>query len=154
MLIAYLVDHPEHLPTVARWAHGKWGHLPPARTVEQIEAGFRTRLNRDHIPLTLIALEGEQPLGTASIFVQDMSTRPELTPWMAAVFVAPEQRGRGIGSTLVQAIETQARALGIGRLYLFTPDKEHFYTRLGWSPVEWTEYRTERVLIMQKELAA
>jgi GNAT superfamily N-acetyltransferase len=152
MIITYLADHPEYLPIVARWAHGKWGHRPPARTVEQTEAGFRTRLNRDHIPLTLIALEGEQPLGMASIFVQDMSIRPELTPWLAAVFVAPDQRGKGIGSALVQAIEAKAHELGVTRLYLFTPDKQSFYARLGWSPVEWAEYRTERVLIMQKAL--
>jgi len=152
MIITYLADHPEHLPAVARWVHGKWGHLAPGRTVEQIEAAFATRLNRDRIPLTLIALEGEQLLGTASIYLQDMSTRPELTPWMASVFVAPEQRGRGIGSALVQAIEAQARGLGVARLYLFTPDKQRFYARLGWSPLEWTEYRAERVLIMRKAL--
>ncbi len=88
----------------------------------------------------------------ASIFVQDMSTRPDLTPWLAGVFVAPDQRGKGIGSALVQAIEAKALELGISRLYLFTPDKQHFYARLGWSPLEWTDYRTERVLIMQKDL--
>mgnify|MGYP000981958784 CR=1 FL=1 len=152
MIIAYLADHPAHLPIAARWAQGKWGHLPPGRTVEQYEAAFRTRLNRDRVPLTLVALEGEQPLGMASIIVQDMSTRPELTPWLAGVFVAPDQRGKGIGSALVRAIEAKARELEIARLYLFTPDKEHFYARLGWSPVEWTEYRTKRVLIMQKDL--
>jgi GNAT superfamily N-acetyltransferase len=160
MPIAYLADYPEYVSTVAAWVHGQWGHLVPARTLAQVEAKFRTHLNRARAPLTLLALQEDAargsrtPAGTASIYLQDMATRPELTPWMAAVYVAPEFRGQGIGSQLVQAIEAQARTLGIARLYLYTPDQEHLYARLGWVTQEHTTHYGEAVVIMTRELIA
>ncbi len=153
MEIAYLADYPEHLPTVAAWVYGYWGHLMPGSSLEGTERHFRGQLNRDALPLTLIALKGQQPVGTASIFLQDMSTRPHLSPWMASVYVDPAYRRRGIGSDLVRAIESAAERLHIARLYLFTPDQERFYARLGWSPLERVEYRTECVVIMSKSFA-
>ncbi len=41
-------------------------------------------------------------------------------PWLASVFVPAEQRGKGIASALVAAIEDAARRLGYPTLYLFT----------------------------------
>jgi hypothetical protein len=33
---------------------------------------------------------------------------------------------------------------------LFTPDQEHFYTRLGWSVLERVEYWNQTVVVMDK----
>jgi GNAT superfamily N-acetyltransferase len=160
MRIVYLADCPQHLVAIATWVHGQWGHLVPSRTLEQVEAKFRKHLNRDHAPLTLVALEGDEPggdgtpVGTASIFLQDMSTRPELSPWMASVYVSPAFRRRGIGSQLVQAVEAKARDLGLARLYLYTPDQERLYDRLGWVTLEHTVYLGEAVVIMTRNMTA
>jgi hypothetical protein len=43
-------------------------------------------------------------------------------------------------------------ALGIDRLYLFTPDQVPFYRRLGWAPLARTHYRGEDVQIMVYEM--
>ena len=88
--------------------------------------------------------------GTASIYVHDMDTRPDLSPWLAAVYVAPAYRKQGIGSALVKAVESAAQQIQIARLYLFTPDQEHFYARLGWSVLERVEYRHQTVVVMDK----
>lgn len=122
----------------------------PGLTVEDLTRIFSRHLNRDRIPLTLIAFLDGQPAGTASIFVHDMDTRPDLSPWLAAVYVAPSYRKQGIGSKLVKAVESEAQKLDIHRLYLFTPDRERFYTRLGWSVLERVEYWNQTVVIMDK----
>ena len=70
-------------------------------------------------------------VGSASLIAQDMDTRPELSPWLASVYVAAEHRRQGIGSALVRRVAQEAAALGVETLYLFTPDQEHFYARLG-----------------------
>jgi GNAT superfamily N-acetyltransferase len=150
MEIAYLADYPEHLHTVATWVFGQWGHLLPGKTLEQVERTFGTHLQRDAVPLTVVALDEGKPVGTASLFLHDMSTRPELSPWLAAVYVLSSHRNRGIGSGLVQQIEAITERLQIPRLYLFTPDKQSFYARLGWVPMDTAEYRTEHVVIMTK----
>lgn len=150
--IAYLADHPEHLHAVASWVYQQWGRYRPDNSVEQTEERYRERLQKDAIPLVMIALEDRKPVGTASLTARDLPSRPDLTPWLAAVFVPAGQRSRGIGSLLVDAVEAAARGLGVETLYLFTPDKEHFYARMGWRTLECTEFRAETVVVMSKRL--
>jgi len=151
--IVNLADFPEHVPTVAGWVYGEWGHLTPGLTETRQGEIVRAQLHHDRVPLTLLALDGASPAGTAALIAHDMTGRPELTPWLAAVYVSPEHRRRGIGAALVSAIEREAARLAVSTLSLFTPDQESFYARLGWTTREWTDYRGERVVIMQKTLA-
>lgn len=151
--IAFLADQPQHLPVVAAWVYDQWHRHRPGETLETTAEMFRAALQRDAIPLTLLALDGDVPVGTASLFADDMETRPELTPWLASVYVAPERRGAGIGPRLVRAAEDVARQLGVKQLYLFTPDRERFYARLGWRTVEHSAYDGHPVVIMARSLA-
>ena len=113
---------------------------------------MQTHLNRDRLPLTLVAVQGDQPLGTASLRQREMPIRPNLQPWLSAVYVRADRREEGIGSALMQAAEDLAWDLDISRLYLFTPEREAFYARLGWSRREVTHFRQEQVTIMEKVL--
>ncbi|MBV7334960.1 GNAT family N-acetyltransferase [Chloroflexi bacterium TSY] len=142
MKIAYLADYPEYIPTLAQWHQGMWGHLDPKKSVET-RIRFLSSHGRRQIPTTFVAIENDQPLGSTSLVVSDLSTRPELTPWLASVFTAPEHRNRGIGSVLVQRVMDEARSLSVETLYLITPDKQNFYARLGWTRIEEVEYRGE-----------
>jgi len=150
--IAYLADYPQFLPTVANWVYTEWGHHNPLLTLQDFEGTFRTHLARGAIPLTVIALLDDLPAGTASIRVEDMDIHPELSPWLAAVYVPTDHRNKGIGSKLVGAIENIARSLGIGRLYLWTPDKEHFYSQLNWSVIERPVHLHQKVVLMAKTI--
>jgi GNAT superfamily N-acetyltransferase len=150
MLITYLADYPQYVPVVAGWIFDEWGWEMPGSTLESTLADFSLHLNRDRIPLTMLALVEGQPVGTASIFMHDMDVRMDLTPWLAAVYVLPGFRGRGIGSQLVREIEAVATRVQLERLYLFTPDQEAFYARLGWSVLETVEYRQHMNVIMTK----
>jgi N-acetylglutamate synthase-like GNAT family acetyltransferase len=88
------------------------------------------------------------PVGTATLLAHDVDTEqwPELSPWLAAVYVVPEYRQRGIGAALVNAIVAQATVLGVGALYLSTVGREEFYARLGWQVVD----RREDKIVMSK----
>jgi len=150
--IAYLADYPQYLPAVADWLYTEWGHHNLALTVQDFEARIRRHLNRDAIPLTLIALWDGLPAGTASLYIEDMSIHPELSPWLASLYVPVDHREKGIGSELVGVIEEIARSLSIPRLYLWTPDKEHFYSRLGWSVLERPVHLQQKVVLMTKAI--
>jgi len=146
--IEHLADHPLGIPVLATWVQQEWGHLTPNVTYEMRVAGF-TKMTEIHtIPEAFVAVENTTPVGMASLVEHDMLARMELTPWLAAVYVAPEFRNRGVGSSLVQTAMQEARVLALDRLYLFTPDQIHFYRRLGWQPLERVSYRGERVTIM------
>jgi predicted N-acetyltransferase YhbS len=141
---------PEHIPEVAEWLFKEWGHLSPGSTLEQRIQRLQERGRDTELPVTFIAVEDGQAVGTVSLVPHDMEIRMNLTPWMASVFVKPEARGRGIGSQLVTFAEEEARRRGISPLYLFTPNKQRMYARLGWTAIEEVEYRGERVTIMHK----
>lgn len=153
MKIEYLVDYADRLETLAGWHHGEWSHLNPGDTLEKRVIRMREHLGRRQIPTTFIALDGETLLGSASLLADDMHQYRDLTPWLASVFVAPEHRSCGVGGAVVQRVVEEARALGIKILYLYTPDRESFYLRIGWTVRERTEYMGIDVVIMQLSLA-
>ena len=152
MRIEHLAEHPHLVPTVALWSKNEWGHLCPDVPYEDYVSSYQKRTVHSTIRETFVALEGDTLLGTASIIEHDMSTRTELSPWMASVYVAPEFRNRGVGSALVRAVMEEAPRLGLERLYLITPDKVRFYSRLGWQVLETAKYRGEEVTIMVYEV--
>jgi N-acetylglutamate synthase-like GNAT family acetyltransferase len=148
MTIEYLADYPAALPTLAQWQHREWGHLRPGDTVEQRRTRLQGFSNRDRIPLTVVALDDGEVLGSASLILHDMETRMELTPWLAGVFVGEPYRRKGIGAELVRRIMTEAGKLDIPLLYLYTVHSERFYASLGWVLHEHTSYREQTVTIM------
>jgi N-acetylglutamate synthase-like GNAT family acetyltransferase len=148
MTIDYLADHHETLQTLVQWQHREWGHVRGGETLEQRTARLGRSLNRDRIPLTVVALEAGEVLGSASLIAYDMETRMELTPWLASVFVGEQYRRRGIGAELVRRIMKEAGKLDVPLLYLYTVHSERFYGALGWTFVECTPYRDQNVVIM------
>ena len=89
------------------------------------------------IPLALVAHDSGTFLGTASLIASDLDERPELTPWVAAVWVEERARGQGVGAALVDAAARAAFALGFPRAYLCARARmTRFYERLGWTLIE------------------
>lgn len=152
--IAFLADQPEHLNTIAAWVYDEWLREWPDITPDAVVARFTTHLAYDRIPITMITLRGDTPIATASIYVDDLPERRDLSPWLAAVYVIPSARGQGVGSRMVAAVEALAQRLGITRLHLFTPDQEQFYTRMGWTTFDHVVTHGEAVVVMAKELIA
>ena len=155
MDIQYLGDHRETIPVLAAWIYDEWSYLYPGTTLQDFEGLFLERINKKSLPLTLVALEAGEPVGTASLKAFDMETRNDLTPWLTSLHVAEPWRRRGIGSSLVKAIEQKAVELEIRKLFLFSTDAAlavPFYSRLGWTVKEETVYHSHPVIIMEKDL--
>jgi GNAT superfamily N-acetyltransferase len=153
MKIDFLAEHREFIPIIAQWSYDEWSYLSPQRTLQDFADRIAQRAHTDKIPLTLIAREGEELIGTICLTLHDMETRKDLSPWLAGLFVAEPWRNQGVGKMLVAAIEKVAENLGIAHLYLYTPDAEDFYLKLGWAVKERIVYRDHPVAIMAKTLS-
>ena len=152
MKIEHLAVHSRVIPILATWVYDEWGHwMEPDATPETLVTTFEERTVRGQIPETFVAVQDGKPLGTASLVLHDMAARMDLSPWLAAVYVAPEFRNRGIGSALVGAVMDEAKALGVQDLYLFTPDRMRFYGRLGWKVLEHRAHQGADVTVMVYE---
>ena len=133
--IHYLADKPVHIHTCALWEHQEWGRHG-GKTLEQAVACY-AHSNRHALPLTLIACTPtDQVIGMVSLWDSDCPLRPDLTPWAASLYVAPDWRGRGVGSRLFIRIHHEARRLGIARLHLMTQHSEAVYAAQGWRTFE------------------
>ncbi len=154
--VDYLADHPDVIPVIARWLFDEWGHRSPDGSVEGMVDNLRDRLQRDALPLALLAHEDKEPVGTVSLKIREVEVRPQYEHWLGTLFVAEPRRRMGIGSLLVGAAADEARRLEISELYLYTRrrDTERLYERLGWAEVERLEYRGRPAVIMKTFLDA
>jgi len=89
------------------------------------------------VPSCFVAHRGDIFFGTASLIACDEKTRPQYTPWIAAVWVEQDHRGQGIGAALIDRAADFAFEAGAGRVYLLAgPHRRSFYEGLGWSVLE------------------
>jgi predicted N-acetyltransferase YhbS len=153
--IAYLKEYSEWIPTIAQWFYEEWGKFHPGLDAKSIAKRLHERTNTDKIPMTLVAVEHNEVIGTISLKEYDMDTRKQYSPWLASLYVSNGFRHRGVGIRLVDAGLEQARNLGIEHIYLYTRARKHvdFYTMQGWTIVEETLYRGGRVTVLLKTIS-
>ncbi|MEB0227947.1 GNAT family N-acetyltransferase [Pseudomonas sp. 10S4] len=132
----YLCDHPALIAEFAELNFNEWGHYKPGNTLEAQTEHMRASCGRGSVPTVVVAIEDSQLLGGALLLAHDLDSRPQLTPWLAGVYVKPEHRGRGIPSQLVTRIVEEAAQVGVPELYLCTPNAQALYAKLGWEEIE------------------
>ena len=147
-----IADHLDLVDTIARWHWDEWGHTDPKGSLQSWTEGLRERTKRDAVPTTYVALDGAELLGSVTLVENDMSTRPDLTPWLAGVYVKQERRLQGVGTTLVRHAVQKAAEMGIKRLYLYTHSARAFYEKLGWQHIADSYYEGQDVSIMAIDL--
>jgi GNAT superfamily N-acetyltransferase len=150
--IIALRDRMDLVPVVAKWAHEEfWSYA--GRSLEETQLLFTPVPRSTWLPRTFVLLDGETPVGMASAVEHDLESRPDLTPWLAAVVVDRAARGRGHSRALVRFIEDFARENGVQTLWLFTWSAEGLYAKLGWRAVERLQHNGREVAVMNKSLS-
>lgn len=143
-----LADIPAAIPTLAHWFHGEW-HSFDGRSIEAIQTQLSDNLNRERAPITFVACEGANPVGTVSLDLSDLPGFDHLSPWLSSLYVEPSARSRGIGDRLVRHVQRFASARGFSEIYLWSPGKTRLYERCGWIAMDTTLYGAHRITIMR-----
>mgnify|MGYP000706952887 CR=1 FL=1 len=147
MKIKYLTDSKKDIPKVIDWLYEQWGgNYEYGRNVWKKR--INNRLEKKTVPTTFVALIDGEAVATASLIKHDMDTRKDLTPWLADVFVKKDYRKRGIASSLVKRVITEAEEIGFSKIYLYSREAEGLYKKLGWKLIERTNYYGDEVPIM------
>jgi GNAT superfamily N-acetyltransferase len=149
--IAAVSDRPELAPVAAAWLVDAFHRRPGGRTAEEMTALLLAP--PDGPEETFVLLDGDRPVGTASLARGDLSARPDLTPWLAGVFVEPASRGRGHASRLVRRVEAFAAAASVRVLWLQTWTAAPLYARLGWERVGLERDKGQEVVLMRRLLS-
>lgn len=99
------------------------------------EHSFYDQYNKlDHIKYAVVAYDGEDPVGCGAI--------KEFEPMVMEIkrmYVVPEQRGKGLATMVLSALEDWARDLGYQKCVLETgrrqPEAIALYTKCGYKNI-------------------
>ena len=138
MDIVSLSDHQTYLPQVADWIYREFvENIRNDITLDHIKTTLQKR-QKDAIPLTYLGMIEGDCIGTVSLVGNDLKARPDLSPWLAALYVRPDCRGQGYAKQLIQKVIASASGMGYRSLYLRTETTAEYYKRLGWTKVDET----------------
>lgn len=154
-----LFERPEYRDEVAQHLWRQWGQNDGQTLATRL--GFINRNSQDPAISpewqNFIALDGDGApgtvwLGTASFVQQDPPCPDPYKPFLGSVYTKEAARHRGIGRALVARVEDHARSQGIKTLHLWTPDKAHFYAKMGWQEIDSFPKGDELEIVMSKAL--
>lgn len=115
-------------------------------------AHFTEGANKERIPLTLVALDKKKPVGMIRLWKSDFNKRPDLSPWVASLFVHFFYRSNHIASFLIEKLEVEAHRLGYIRLFLVTEEAKNLYIRHKWEKLEQVKTIHGHAVLMSKDL--
>jgi N-acetylglutamate synthase-like GNAT family acetyltransferase len=155
--IISLRERPEFADDCAAWSYGEWATQYHMRTLAETLERYRKTASGNELPQTWLAVADDKAAGMISLKINDHPDFPELSPWLASLFVHPYHRGQGIAEQLIKRCETEAKQIyGFTKMYLFTPNSAALYARLGWQKVRMIRdpmgIKAEGDVLMMKEL--
>ena len=125
--ILSMQEHPQLIAQAAQWFHDQWG-IPLAAYQDSMAACVAAV---DPVPQWYVAVVEDALIGGLGVIANDFHNRPDLTPNLCALFVAPPWRGRGLAGRLLTTAVDDMKKRGMDTLYLLT-DHTSFYERYGW----------------------
>ncbi len=148
MLSVQRLSRLPHLkPMVSAWLLSEWPGWYGAGGAGDLEKDVEAfAASAVELPVGFVVFSEQVPVGFGSLKQESISSHKHLAPWAASGYVVPEQRGRGIGAFLLQAITAHARTLGYGHVYCGTSTAMNLLLRVGW-------HETEQVIHAGKPLS-
>ena len=134
--IVNLRDARQFFPDVADRIWLAWWE-PQGEPLVEVEEELSKVVAATDFPFTLVAVSDSVFAGTVTAIASDLDERPELTPWVAALWVEPAFRRAGIARALVERAVGSMFAQGHPQVYLYAiPSLRAFYLGLGWTLLE------------------
>ncbi len=131
MIFEYLAEDQKYIPLIATWLYKEFvENIKPGISLEHVIQKLYNHKKLE-FPITIIAKEGNQCIGTVSLCENDFKGMT-VKPWLASLIVDKQHRGTGIGKKLINEITNVAITMGYKKLYLRTEHAAEYYQKLGW----------------------
>ena len=112
-----LSECPERLETVGLWIYNEWWSKR-CDSPEIVLSQLHTHKKLDAVPYSVVALAEREPVGSCCVIENDCIHRPQYAPWVAAVYVRPEFRDRGVASMILPEAASVAARAGVKCLFI------------------------------------
>lgn len=129
MTIVSVRERPDLCDAAIAYFQEKWASEDSRAVYDDC---IRSSLSSDSpLPEWYLMLDGERIIGCAGLISNDFISRMDLAPWLCALYVEPDCRGRAYGSQLIGRIRADAAAKGFDTLYLCS-DHVGYYEKYGF----------------------
>ena len=118
---------PQWLDRAADYFSARWG-IDKQIYLDSMTDSLSTT---EAVPRWYLMLCGGEIIGGYGLIENDFMVRKDLCPWLCALIVEPEHRGRQLGAQLLMHSRMEAAALGFKKLYLNT-DHVGYYEKYQW----------------------
>lgn len=129
----------------------EWADLTPWADIALIKQRLleRSMAEKPQILSCFVNNDG-QLLATASTILHELPDVQQATWWLGEVLTVPSARGKKIGSQLIEVLYQHYRQFTNESLYLYTPDMQALYRKMGWQDEESREINDELVTVMKR----
>ncbi len=83
------------------------------------------------LPKFYLMLDEDKIIGSYALLTNDITSRQDLFPWFACLFVEERYRNQGLARELMEHSINESRKKGFDTLYLST-ELNDFYEKKGW----------------------
>ncbi|MFS2225473.1 GNAT family N-acetyltransferase [Pantoea sp. B65] len=148
--IVSLAEVPQQRELITDWL---WQAFGSENSRDFFASIITSCLSGADLPLTFVALDGAQPVGTVGVWRCDLISRQDLFPWLAALYVAEEFRGRGLSEQLQQHVIAWCQAHNYPGIWLYSACAD-YYERFGWHYIgDALDYPDKLVRLYHKDIS-
>ena len=120
-------EYPELLEQAVDYFSSRWG---VDRNIYR-DCIANSLTTESPLPRWYLMMNGNRIIGSYGLVVNDFISRQDLWPWICAVYIEEDERGKVLGSRLLEHSRKEAAKLGFPTIYLST-DHVGFYEKYGW----------------------
>ena len=128
------ITAPRDLDKMTAWMYAWWGAEENV-SQEAVRAYLARGLREEGLPQTFGLYRSGELIGMYQLARNDLFVRPDLSPWLANVYIPEEYRGAGYGRMLLASVRENAAKAGLTELYLYTTHTG-LYEKYGWEFIE------------------
>lgn len=121
---------------VVDWNYNWWG-IKNGVSLEEVRYTLEHSINIDRLPQTFVAMIDGEPAGMYQLSMcDDLSSRPDIYPWLINVYVDEKFRNKKVSSFMMSTVRENAKKANLKELYLYT-SHVGLYEKSGWEFVEY-----------------
>lgn len=152
--ICYLAEVPEVVPKLVQFFLKEWGlyYGPDGPGIAESDIWECCQINS--LPLALVAIDESngKVVGTGALKAESNGSTPDQSPWITSLVVEENNRGNGIGTALISALEMEARRFRYPFIYSSTFSAGDILLSRGWQPINKINSHHGVVTIYRSEL--